>query len=68
MPRWISCQGVWLSGILKPPRFRERLLAALVLRLADQDIGGALVEIDANPIAGLQDREAAARRRFRATR
>src|SRR5262245_37291598 len=35
------------------------------LRSRDQDIGGALVQIDAHAVAGLEEREAAAGGRFR---
>src|ERR1700674_508477 len=37
MPRWISCQGVWLRGILKPPCFASAFLrrsySALLIRI-----------------------------------
>ena len=61
MPRWISCHGVWLLGILVAAGLRQRLAALRQLLVADQDVGGALVEVDAHHVAGLEQREAAAR-------
>ena len=65
MPRWISCQGVWCPGILVAAVALQRRAALVELLLGDQDVGGALVEVDAHAVAGLEDGQAAAGRRFR---
>ena len=57
--------GGLATGNLEPALLRQRLFAAVVLRLADQDSGGTLVQIDANPVTGFQDREPAPGCRFR---
>src|SRR5438132_10676168 len=57
--------GGLAAGNLEAPLLRQRLFAAVALRLADQDIGGTLVQIDANPVTGFQDREPAPGCRFR---
>ena len=64
MPRWISCQGVWLAGIVEAAVGLQIRAALGQLLGGDQDVGRALVEVDAHAVAGLQQREAAARRRL----
>src|SRR5207249_3212971 len=53
------------AGNLEAALLRQRLFAPFMLRVADQDVRSTLVEIDANPVTGFQDREAAAGRCFR---
>jgi hypothetical protein len=58
---WMSCQGVWLADSDSRPFLSRRGLAP-TLGLGDQNIGGALAQIDAHAVAGLEQREPAAGR------
>ena len=52
-------------GIGEPAVLGERGAALVQLRVRDQDIGGAFLQIDAHPVAGLDQRQSAARRGLR---
>src|SRR3546814_15165650 len=51
-------------GVGEAPRFREALPPPIHLRRVDQRIDRTAAEVDADPVAGAQQREAAACRRF----
>src|SRR5262245_52428525 len=57
--------GRLMGGILITAMALQIGPAAIVFLLRDQDIGAALVEIDAHPVAGLEDRQPTAGCRLR---
>src|ERR1700722_7353016 len=54
--------ALWIG---EPALARERGPSLVQLAVRDQDVGGALLEIDSNAVAGLDQRQSPARRRLR---